>query len=165
MVDDVLLRAHRIGHSMHDLSHRLHPENLRLIGLVPALQGLQQELSVSGIPITFTHDDVPSTLAPDVTVCVFRTVQEALQNALKHSRARHISVRLIGSTHQLGLTVADDGVGFDVKAAWGRGLGLISMGERLETIDGTIAIRSTPGAGTTVEVVVPLHPTEDTVPV
>jgi signal transduction histidine kinase len=160
-----LTLTHSLAKSVHDLSHRLHPARLRLIGLVPALQGLQHELSASGIPITFTHDDVPSTLSPDVTVCVFRTVQEALQNALKYSRARQISVRLIGSADQLALTVADDGVGFDVKAAWGRGLGLISMGERIETIDGTLAIRSTPGVGTTVEVAVPLHATEDTVPV
>jgi signal transduction histidine kinase len=72
---------------------------------------------------------------------------------------------LIGSTRQLALTIADDGVGFDVNAAWGSGLGLISMGERIETIDGTLAIRSTPGVGTTVEVVVPLHVIEETVPV
>ena len=96
---------------------------------------------------------------------VLLLISEAVQNALKYSRAHQISIRLIGSTRRLALTVADDGVGFDVDAAWGRGLGLISMGERLETIDGTFAIRSTPGAGTTVEVVVPLHPTEDTVSV
>jgi len=165
LAGEALSRAQSLAKSVHDLSHRLHPARLRLIGLVPALEGLQHELSASGIPISFTHDDVPSTLPPDVTVCVFRTVQEALQNALKYSRARQISVRLIGSPHQLALTVADDGVGFDVKAAWGRGLGLISMGERLETIDGTLAIRSTPGVGTTVEVVVPLHAIEETIPV
>ena len=165
LAGEALSRAQSLAKSVHDLSHRLHPARLRLVGLVAALEGLQHDLSTSGIPIAFAHDGVPSMLPPDVMVCVFRTVQEAVQNALKYSRAHQISIRLIGSTDQLALTVADDGVGFDVDAAWGRGLGLISMGERLETIDGTIAIRSTPGAGTTVEVVVPLHPTEDTVPV
>jgi signal transduction histidine kinase len=165
LAGEALSRAQSLAKSVHDLSHRLHPARLRLVGLVAALEGLQHDLSTSGIPIAFAHDGVPSMLPPDVMVCVFRTVQEAVQNALKYSRAHQISIRLIGSTRRLALTVADDGVGFDVDAAWGRGLGLISMGERLETIDGTFAIRSTPGAGTTVEVVVPLHPTEDTVSV
>ncbi len=165
LAGEALSRARTLAKSVHDLSHRLHPARLRLIGLVPALKGLVDEFSASGIPVTFTHDDVPSALPPDVTVCVFRTVQEAVQNALKHSRARQISVRLIGSAHQLALTVADDGVGFDVNAARGSGLGLISMGERLETVDGTLAIRSTPGVGTTIEVVVPIHATDDAVSV
>ena len=131
LAGEALSLTQSLAKSVHDLSHRLHPARLRLIGLVPALQGLQHELSASGIPITFTHDSVPSPLPPDVTLCVFRTVQEALQNALK-SAARQISVRLIGSAHQLALTVADDGVGFDVKAAWGEGLGLIRHGRRLK---------------------------------
>ena len=74
-------------------------------------------------------------------------------------------MHLAGESQRLVLTVADDGVGFDVDAAWGSGLGLISMRERLETIDGSFTIRSTPGAGTCLDVVVPLHVTEDVVPV
>jgi signal transduction histidine kinase len=89
-------------------------------------------------------------------VCLFRIVQEALQNAIKHSRARQVSVRLVGDRDGLKLTIADDGVGFDLAEAWGRGLGLLSMSERLEPIDGTFKIDSTPGAGTRLEVVAPL---------
>ena len=74
-------------------------------------------------------------------------------------------MHLAGGPQRLVLTVADDGVGFDVDAAWGTGLGLISMRERLETIDGTITIRSTPGDGTSLDVVVPLHVAEDAVSV
>jgi len=162
MVDDVLLRAHRIGHSMHDLSHRLHPAKLRLIGLVAALQSLRQELSQSGVTITFHHADVPARLPVDLTVCLFRIVQEALQNAIQHSGARTAVVELTGGT-DLALTVVDDGAGFDVDAAWGKGLGLISMQERVEAIGGTFAIRSMPGSGTRVEVTVPslaAQPTE-----
>jgi signal transduction histidine kinase len=115
--------------------------------------------------MTFTHDQVPPALPRDITLCLFRVVQEALQNALKYSKARNVSVHLAGEAQKLVLTVADDGVGFDVDAAWGSGLGLISMRERLENIDGTIMIRSTPGAGTSLDVVVPLHVAEDAVPV
>ena len=151
-------RAHDIAKSIHDLSRRLHPARLRLIGLVAAINGLRQELSKSsGIPIAFTHDHVPSTLPPDLTLCLFRVVQEALQNAVKHSRAHQISVRLSVGVEALSLTIADDGVGFDIDAASARGLGLISMSERLDMHGGTIDIRSRPGAGTRLEVAVPLH--------
>jgi signal transduction histidine kinase len=106
--------------------------------------------------ITFVHDGVPEVLPQDFTLCLFRIVQEALQNAIKHSRARQVSVRLVGDRDGLKLTIADDGVGFDLAEAWGRGLGLLSMSERLEPIDGTFKIDSTPGAGTRLEVVAPL---------
>ncbi len=151
-------RAHDIAKSLHDLSRRLHPARLRLIGLVAALNGLRQELSRSaGIPITFSYDHVPATLPSDLTLCVFRVVQEALQNALRHSRAREITVHLSGDGKALSLTIADDGVGFDVDAVSARGLGLISMSERLDMHGGTIEIHSRPGAGTRLEVAVPLR--------
>jgi len=165
LAGEAFTRAQGIARSVHDLSHRLHPAKLRLIGLVAALKGLQHELSTPDTSITFTYDQVPPVLPPDITLCLFRVVQEALHNALKHSKAREISVHLAGESQRLVLTVADDGVGFDVDAAWGSGLGLISMRERLETIDGSFTIRSTPGAGTCLDVVVPLHVTEDVVPV
>jgi signal transduction histidine kinase len=165
LADGAFNRTQDIARSVHDLSHRLHPAKLRLIGLVAALKGLQHELSTSDVKIRFTHDQVPPALPPDVTLCLFRIVQEALQNALKHSKARNVSFHLAGEPQKLVLTVADDGVGFDIDAAWGTGLGLISMRERLENIDGTIMICSKPGAGTSLDVVVPLHVAEDAVPV
>ena len=160
---EVLNRAHEIAKSVHDLSHRLHPAKLRLIGLVAALHGLQRELSQQGLAINLTHDNVPSALAHDLTLCVFRVVQEALQNALKYSRARAVSVQLSGHAQRLAVTIADDGVGFDVGAAWGKGLGLISMVERIEALGGTLAIRSQPGAGTQLDVVLPLRMEPDAI--
>ena len=68
-----------------------------------------------------------------------------------------VSVHLSGTRQALALTIADDGVGFDVEAAWGKGLGLISMSERLEAIGGTLEIRSQPGAGTRLDVRVPFR--------
>jgi signal transduction histidine kinase len=156
-LEEALNRAHGIARSVHDLSHRLHPAKLQLIGLVSALSGLQRELSRSDTTITFTHQKVPSTLPPDLTLCLFRIAQEALQNALKYSQAHHVSVDLSGSPDGLALTIVDDGVGFDVNAAWGRGLGLISMTERLEAIGGALEIRSKPGTGTRLEVRAPLR--------
>ena len=156
LAGEALNRAQDLARSVHDLSHRLHPTKLRLIGLVPALQALQRELSRSDTTIAFTHEGVPANLPLDLTLSVFRVVQEAVQNALKHGRARTVTVDLRGGSNGLALTVSDDGVGFDVDAAWGEGLGLISMGERIEAIEGTLDIRSTPGGGTCLTITVPL---------
>ena len=162
LTEEALSRAHAIARSVHDLSHRLHPAKLRLMGLVPALNGLQRELSRSDVAVTFTHDNVPARLSPDLTLCLFRIVQEALQNALKYSRAANVSVHLGGGPEGLALTIVDDGVGFDVNAAWGTGLGLMSMRERLEAIGGTLEIRSAPGTGTRLEIRTPLPAAEGT---
>jgi signal transduction histidine kinase len=157
LVHEVLDRARDVGRSVHELSHRLHPAKLRLIGLVPALHGLQREMSQANAAITFAHYDVPPALSPDLTLCLFRVVQEALQNALKYGKANNISVLLRGEPSQLVLTVTDDGIGFDVAAVWGKGLGLISMQERVEAMGGTCEIHSHPGAGTRLEVITPLR--------
>jgi signal transduction histidine kinase len=156
-------RSDQIAKSIHDLSHRLHPSKLQLVGLVPALTGLQRELSESSkIDITFMRDQVPAHLPHDFTVCLFRVAQEALQNAVKHSGARNVSMYLQGTPDGVALTIIDDGVGFDVDAAWGKGLGLVSMSERLQSIGGTFVINSAPNAGTRLEIVVPVRPSEAT---
>ncbi len=156
LAGEAMNRTQELVRSVHDLSHRLHPTKLRLIGLVAALQSLQRELSRPETAITFTHEGVPASLPPDLTLSLFRIVQEALQNALKYSRARAVNVNLRGGPRNLLLTIADNGVGFDVDASWGKGLGLISIGERIEAIGGTLDVRSTPGGGTSFTINVPL---------
>jgi signal transduction histidine kinase len=98
--------------------------------------------------IAFTHDGVPSTLPSDVTLCLYRVVQETVQNAIKYSKATQVAIHLDGRSPGLTLNVTDNGVGFDVDAAWHNGLGLVSMQERLEAVVGSFEIRSTPGGGT-----------------
>lgn len=150
-------RVESIARSVHDLSHRLHPAKLKLIGLVPALEGLQRELSQPDLAIRFRHDNVPPALPHELTLCLFRIAQEAVGNAVKHSAARKVLVGLRGDQDELALTITDDGKGFDSSTVWGRGLGLISMRERLDAIGGTLKIRSKPGEGTHLEATVPLH--------
>jgi signal transduction histidine kinase len=152
LLDETAFRADRIAVSVHDLSRRLHPYKLHLIGLVGALQELQHTMSQAGIPITFTHGVVPARLPDDLTLCLFRVVQEALQNALKHSSARTISVQLDVGPSELSLSVVDDGVGFDVDSAWGHGLGLVSIRERLDAIGGSLEIHARPGVGTRLDI-------------
>jgi signal transduction histidine kinase len=105
----------------------------------------------------FSYDDVPPGMPEDVTVCLFRVVQEALHNALKHSGASHVSVHLGSSEHRgVVLTIADNGIGFEVDEAWTCGLGLVSMRERIESVDGRLQVFSKRLVGTHLEIVVPL---------
>ncbi len=104
--------------------------------------------------VTFSHDGVPAALPPDLTLCLFRIAQEAVQNAVAHSHAAEASIRLIGTEDGLVLTVADNGTGFDVDRSR-VGIGLVSMGERAAQVGATLQIRSQRGGGTCVEVGVP----------
>ena len=158
LVREALDRAHNVARTVHDLSHRLHPAKLRLIGLVPALQSLQREMSRPGLEVTFLHKNLPGHLSDDLTLCLFRVVQEALQNAHKHSEASEVLVDLIGSPGRLELTIADDGVGFDPDAAMSSGLGLISIRERIEAAGGTFRIDASPAEGTRLHITLPLPP-------
>ena len=151
----VLDIAHSAVKSVHDLSHRLHPARLRLVGLVSAIRGLVRELSKPELSISFAHESVPDQLPDEIALCLFRVVQEALNNVVKHSAATHVSVDLRGEGPGLVLTIVDNGVGFNVDDVRTSGLGLVSMNERLQPIGGRVDIRSRPGAGTQVEVMVP----------
>jgi signal transduction histidine kinase len=157
LAGDVLTRIHSIAKSVRDLSHRLHPARLRLVGLLGALQGLREEMSQPGIDIILTHENVPPTLSKETTLCLFRVVQEGLQNALKYSGSRRVIIDLRAAGDALVLTILDDGAGFDVDTEWGHGLGLMSMRERLDAVGGTFEIHSAPGTGTRLEAVVPLR--------
>jgi len=158
-VQAAAVRAQDISRSLHDLSSRLHPANLYLIGLPTAITRLQRDYSRADLRISISHHDVPASLPHDVALSLYRIAQEALSNAVKHSQAHHVSVHLSGGQGGLTLTIVDDGPGFDVKTAWGRGLGLISINERAESIGGTLSIRSEPGSGTRLEISVPLRVT------
>jgi signal transduction histidine kinase len=142
---------------VRNLSRRLHPATLRLVGLVAAVKSLQAQMSQSGISITFSHDHVPPGLSPDVALCLFRIVEEGLQNAIRHSQARKVCVELTVLPAAFRLTITDDGIGFDVTSAWARGLGLSSMVERVEAIGGALDIESKPGVGTSLMIFVPIE--------
>ena len=148
-------RSASIAQSLHDLSHRMHPAKLRLMGLVPAVQSLCREFPQT-VTVTFSHHDVPDGLSEDLALCLFRIVQEALQNAVKHGAAHNVSVELAAKQSVMSLLIGDDGIGFDVDAVSTKGLGLISMRERVEPQGGTLKIHSQPGAGTRVQISVPI---------
>jgi len=126
-----------------------------MLGLVPAVQGLCREFPHT-VAVTFSHRNVPDRLSEDLTLCLFRIVQEALQNAVKHGAAHNVSVELAGKQAVVSLFIVDDGIGFDVDAASTKGLGLISMRERVEPQGGTVKIFSQRGAGTRVQISLPV---------
>src|SRR5580765_6826653 len=148
-----------ISTSVRELSHRLHPSRLRLVGLVAALDNLRRDLSPPHLPIAFCHRDVPAEIDENVALCLFRVAQEALRNAVKHSDAGHIWVDLTGGPSLVALTITDDGKGFDVNGLPNAGLGLISIRERVESVGGVLEIHATP-AGTRLRVTLPAQASE-----
>ena len=109
------------------------------------------------VEIDFNSEGIPSGVPPEVSLCLFRVMQEGLQNALKHSGVRLFEVKLHGSPTEIHLTVRDSGAGFDPELVKDtQGLGLISMRERVRLVKGTISIRSKPQFGTEINVRVPL---------
>ena len=152
--------AQGISTSVRELSHRLHPAKLRLVGLVAALDNLRRDLSPPDLPIAFCHRNVPAEIDESVALCLFRVAQEAVRNAVKHGNAGHISVELTGRPSGIALTITDDGKGFDVNRLPNAGLGLISMGERVESVGGVLEIHATPASGVRVTVSVPIQASE-----
>jgi signal transduction histidine kinase len=112
------------------------------------------------VEIDFKTHDLPIPLSPDISLCFFRILQQALHNAAKHSGVRHFEVRLWGTPEEIHLTVSDHGAGFDIEAAKASpGLGLISMQERLKLLKGTLSIESQLQRGTTIHGRVPFGST------
>jgi signal transduction histidine kinase len=161
VASEAMKYAGDIATSVRNLSHQLYPVKLRLLGLVTALEGLVGEFSHHSPRITFTHENVPESLPPDLALCVFRIVQEALQNALKHSHASTISVHVSGNANRLALTVVDDGVGFAVDGAGREGFGLIGIGERVDAMGGSFDVRSSRDRGTRLDVTMPVPTSEN----
>jgi len=164
-VRDLSERMGTIASGVHRLSHDLHPAKLEIVGLVPAIGGLCREMSLQHeMRIEFRHAGGDCDLPRDASLSLFRIVQEALHNIVKHSGARTATVRLRRTPGGLRLHVADDGRGFDNKAPKREGLGLLSMRERVLFANGTLAIRSAAGRGTHVVVTLPIDEDDDCAP-
>lgn len=142
--------ARQLSSEVHRLCYQLHPATLEHLGLVAAMRGLCRELSAAeSLQIDFVEAGLPAQLSPDAALCLYRVLQEALRNVVKHSGAGAASVALAGSDKCIELTVTDAGRGFEPADAAARGgLGLVSMRERLRSLSGTLEIVSAPGQGT-----------------
>jgi signal transduction histidine kinase len=150
--------------SLQSLITELRPASLDELGVQPALDALAKRTSTRDGVAVETHFDLdfyagraPTRLTDEVESTVYRLVQEAITNAVKHSKGNTISVRVVEQDGRVLVTVRDDGTGFDPEASTG-GFGLIGMRERVELVEGRVLIDSEPGRGTVVQAELPaLH--------
>jgi PAS domain S-box-containing protein len=157
-VEELQKRASELSTDIQSMSHELHSSKLEYLGIVAAMKSFTKEFGAQqNLEIDFQSHDLPSPVPADISLCLFRVLQEALHNSAKHSGVRRFAVRLWGTSDEIHLTVMDAGIGFNREAAkTGRGLGLVSMKERLKLVNGTLSIDTQPKRGTTIHARVPL---------
>jgi signal transduction histidine kinase len=157
-LEDLARQVTEISQVTHEISHGLHPSHLEYLGLTAALKRLCADFAKEHVlPVDFHQANVPEHLRSDVSLSFYRIGQEALNNAAKYSRAQRIKVRLRGKSGRLWLEVDDDGIGFTQKDKVSTGMGLVNMQERMESIGGTVSIKSAPGRGTRVCASIPFR--------
>lgn len=159
-ISEMSTRAAEIGSDLHRLSHELHPALLEELGLEVTIRSFCRELSnARHLDIDLTVRDLPHPVTPDVALCVYRVAQEALHNVARHSGASSAMVTIERNGEDLILTVTDCGAGFDVREAHEKdSLGLRSIEERVDLLDGDFLVWSKKGEGTHIEARVPLQP-------
>ncbi|MGC8838795.1 MAG: GAF domain-containing protein [Anaerolineae bacterium] len=163
---EVLERMQRLARQtlegIHKLIYDLRPSLLDHLGLPAALRWLAEtRLEANGIRVQLEEDPALGRLPQEVEIALFRVVQEAISNILRHSGARNVAISLQKRDACLDLKVADDGVGFDMEEVihgpdTSRGLGLLGMAERVQLLGGQFYISSTPGEGTYIQAQIPL---------
>ena len=158
-IDELREQLANVSHDVHALSHHLHPAKLEYLGLAAAAASFCRELSDrQKVEIDFHSERIPREVPNEISLCLYRVLQEALQNATKYSGSRKFQVSLSVESDEIHLTVRDWGIGFDPEeAVKGRGRGLMSMTERVHLVKGTISIRSKPQCGTEIGARVPLR--------
>jgi PAS domain S-box-containing protein len=157
-VERLQTQAHELAAEIHRLSYKLHPAKLDHLGLAAAISSLCTELNESEkLKVEFFQNGFPDPVDKDITLCVFRIAQESLRNCVKHSQADSVRVVLTRTRSTIRLLVSDNGCGFNTNSdSMEKGLGFISMKERLHLVGGRINVYSKPLRGTRIEVSVPL---------
>jgi PAS domain S-box-containing protein len=153
---------HRASDGVRRILRGLRPPLLEESGLAAALRShVKSALAGTALEWSFQVADVDHRLPADARLALYRIVQEAVSNVIRHSRAGRLSIELGETDGVIRLEVADDGVGFDTarpEPIEGRGLGLLGVMERSAIIGGVARVESTPGEGTRVSVTIPLSP-------
>jgi signal transduction histidine kinase len=159
-LEELAERLDAVIRKVNLLSHDLHSSALEFLGLATAVKRHCMECSEQlRVPIQCYCQGVEKDLDNAVALALFRIVQEGIHNAIKHSRATKMLVRIIARSRDLSLEISDNGVGFDVEEeGFGEGLGLISMRERACLIGGECKILSSAGRGTRIVVHAPIPP-------
>lgn len=160
--DELQRQASAIAADLQSLSHELHPSKIEVVGAVPGMRVFCSEFAAQHqFDVHFEASDITRQLSANISLSLFRILQEALHNTAKHSGVRRCRVRLWEAHGWVHLVVSDEGRGFDPAAAKeDRGIGLITMQERVGLVDGELRVESQPGQGTTVHARVPIVETE-----
>jgi signal transduction histidine kinase len=139
---------------LHCLSHSLHSYKLQHLGLKPALRDLCRQMSQPGFHVDLIVDDSEDPKSKEISLCLYRVAQEALNNAQRHARTSFAAVTLTKLQHTFYMAIQDSGIGFETSTS-PQGLGLISMKERLKLVNGQLILHSIPGRGTEIWVAIP----------
>ena len=148
----------RISEDVHDISSRLPPSLVDDLGIPTALKTECDRIrNLTDIEIEDSISEMGERISSPVALCIYRIAQEALNNVIKHADAHTVQFAFDRIDDSLELKIDDDGRGFEPKLNGAESsLGLLSMRERARMLNGTLEIRSTPGSGTTIHLIVPL---------
>jgi two-component system sensor histidine kinase UhpB len=166
-IDECVETTRHTLERVRQLSLSLRPPQLDDLGLAAALRShLDRQARVAGLASHFESLEAPQEIAPETETACFRVAQEAINNVLRHARARNLWLRLFMAGGRLALSVRDDGRGFDVESVRRRAgvaasLGLVGMEERTALVGGSFELRSTPGNGTVMLATFPLTPADN----
>jgi signal transduction histidine kinase len=154
-LENIKTLAENCLNEVRDMALLLRPSMLDDLGLVPALEWQAREVSKrTGMLVDTVEENVSDDLPDELRTCVYRIVQEALNNCSKHAYAKKVRVRVRQDSSHLRVSIEDDGKGFDSRR--GRGMGLIGMNERVMQLGGALRVDSNPAQGTRLEVDLPL---------
>jgi len=152
-LEPMCIQLEQLSDDIHNLAHKLHPSLLNHAGLQAAIEEHIGTVSQrTGLQIALKAKHVPEAIPLDRATCLLRVLQESLQNVVKHANATDVLVTLRGTPGGIGLSVTDNGTGFAVadKGTHQKGLGLVSMEERLRLLKGFLRVHSQPADGTRV---------------
>lgn len=155
-IEEVRQELEKVMNDIKSYSYALRPRSLDQLGIVASIQSLIHSVKRNNEDICFFFEtNTEERCNSTVSINLYRVVQEAIYNIIKYAEATTVSIILYASDDGLSLTIADDGVGFDVKSPKNEGLGLKHMCERIDQIGGEFLIESKPSLGTTIAIMIP----------
>jgi two-component system sensor histidine kinase UhpB len=156
-LSDLEQQSTQLSADLRHLSHELHPGALEHLGLLEALRERCDDFSQeSGVSVRLDVSDVWREVSDTLALCLYRIAQEALRNVATHAKAQNVTISLEQRNGHVMMHVSDDGCGFDPTAKAGRkGLGLVSLNERVHMLGGALAVTAARGAGTRIAVTLP----------
>ncbi len=141
---------------LRELSHRMMPRSLKELGLIPALEDmLENSLGMADLTHEFEHYGITTRMPESIEITLYRISQELVNNVIKHSRATHVNIQLFKASTDIVLIVEDNGRGFEKSNK--KGIGLLNISSRLDTVNGQVNFEPSPESGTLATIRIPIH--------